>query len=252
MGWERIGAVKQLVFQLILISSGNLSFLNWLTMVPAIICLDDAMLSRFFSPSRRVEAFVAAGGNQMPSIRKVVNVLFFTLIKLKLSVRVVMSVLSERQTMNASYDPLRLVNSYGAFGSVRAVREEWIIPASIDKEKREEYEFKVKPDNVGRSPRFISPYHFRLDWQMWFAANLKQPYRSEWIYPLIIILLKSDPDTVDLIEHDPLEEFFERPKCIKIDAYRYNFCKPKRGVRSPVHWERKFLRQVFPTKAMSR
>jgi len=31
-----------------------------------------------------------------------------------------------------------------------------------------EYEFKVKPGSVKRRPRFISPYHYRLDWLMWF------------------------------------------------------------------------------------
>ena len=34
----------------------------------------------------------------------------------------------------------------------------------------EEYEFKCKPGNVRRRPCLISPYHYRLDWLMWFAA----------------------------------------------------------------------------------
>ena len=34
----------------------------------------------------------------------------------------------------------------------------------------EEYEFKCKPGNVSRTPCLISPYHYRLDWLMWFAA----------------------------------------------------------------------------------
>ena len=34
----------------------------------------------------------------------------------------------------------------------------------------EEYEFKCKPGNVSRRPCLISPYHYRLDWLMWFAA----------------------------------------------------------------------------------
>ena len=34
----------------------------------------------------------------------------------------------------------------------------------------EEYEFKCKPGNVTRIPCLISPYHYRLDWLMWFAA----------------------------------------------------------------------------------
>eukprot|EP00977_Amphora_coffeiformis_P028271 scaffold34921_cov162-Amphora_coffeaeformis.AAC.5 len=87
--------------------------------------------------------------------------------------------------------------------------------------------------------------------RMWLAANLRQPYRSEWIYPFMIKLLKSDPDTIDLIEHDPFEQSLERPKYVRIDAYRYSFYKPKRGERSPAYWERKFLRQIFPSQGLA-
>lgn len=34
----------------------------------------------------------------------------------------------------------------------------------------EEYQFKCKPGDVSRRPCLISPYHYRLDWLMWFAA----------------------------------------------------------------------------------
>ena len=33
-----------------------------------------------------------------------------------------------------------------------------------------EYEFKCKPGNLTRRPCLITPYHYRLDWLMWFAA----------------------------------------------------------------------------------
>lgn len=34
----------------------------------------------------------------------------------------------------------------------------------------QEIEFKCKPGSVDRRPCIISPYHYRLDWLMWFAA----------------------------------------------------------------------------------
>lgn len=34
----------------------------------------------------------------------------------------------------------------------------------------EDYEFKCKPGDLWRRPCLISPYHYRLDWLMWFAA----------------------------------------------------------------------------------
>ena len=34
----------------------------------------------------------------------------------------------------------------------------------------EEYEFKCKPGTIKRRPCLISPYHYRLDWLLWFSA----------------------------------------------------------------------------------
>ena len=44
-----MNGVFQIVFQLILISSGNLSFLNWLTILPSLCFLDDQFLISWFS-----------------------------------------------------------------------------------------------------------------------------------------------------------------------------------------------------------
>ena len=41
--------VPQILFQVILIISGNLSFLNWLTIVPSLACFDDLSWSCLFS-----------------------------------------------------------------------------------------------------------------------------------------------------------------------------------------------------------
>lgn len=48
-------------------------------------------------------------------MRRVVNVSLGILIGY-LSIPVVMNLLSSKQLMNTSFDPLRIVNTYGAFG----------------------------------------------------------------------------------------------------------------------------------------
>lgn len=48
-------------------------------------------------------------------IRQVVNISLGILIGC-LSIPVVTNLLSSRQVMNTSFDPLRIVNTYGAFG----------------------------------------------------------------------------------------------------------------------------------------
>lgn len=47
---RNLAGLIQIGFQGILILSGNLSFLNWLTICPAIMCLDDRFLYFFLSP----------------------------------------------------------------------------------------------------------------------------------------------------------------------------------------------------------
>lgn len=42
----------------------------------------------------------------------------------------------------------------------------------------EEYQFMCKPGDVYRRPCLLSPYHYRLDWLMWFAAFQVKPHYS--------------------------------------------------------------------------
>lgn len=147
----RFAGLLQMQFQAILICTGNLSFLNWLTMVPAIFCLDDAFLRGFFSPMRGVQASIAAAVHIPSTARRLVTVAFGALV-IWLSVPVVKNLMSKRQKMNAGFDPLRLINSYGAFGVVSEQREEWIIKSATDiNGEWKEYEFKVseEQDSLG-------------------------------------------------------------------------------------------------------
>ena len=51
----------------------------------------------------------------------------------------------------------------------------------------EEYQFQCKPGDLKRRPCVISPYHYRLDWLMWFAAFqvsillMRRPTHVLWI-----------------------------------------------------------------------
>ena len=250
----RFAGLIQMQFQATLICTGNLSFLNWLTMVPAILCLDDAFLRGLFSPSRVVEASIAAA-TSMPSVsRRIVSTVFGGLV-MWLSVPVIRNLLSKKQQMNASFDPLRLINTYGAFGVVNEEREEWVIKSaaeitSNDDYDSREYEFKVKPGNVNRRPRWITPYHYRLDWQMWIAASCRTLERSPWLYRFLFKLLQKDKTTQQLLEKDPFEGEAKQPKHIRVDCYRYRFHQGKddsdRGGKKAPYWDREFVRRVYP------
>ncbi|XP_021107108.1 lipase maturation factor 1 isoform X2 [Heterocephalus glaber] len=187
--------VLQIFFQVVLILSGNLSFLNWLTIIPSLSCFDDATLGFLFpsGPGGLKDRVLRiqkeeAGGAQPKSrygclVRRVAN-LSLGILLAWLSVPVVINLLSSRQVMNTSFSPLRIVNTYGAFGSITKERTEVILQgtastnASAPDALWEDYEFKCKPGDPWRRPCLISPYHYRLDWLMWFAAFQVGPWRA--------------------------------------------------------------------------
>src|SRR5262249_9729009 len=159
-----------LAFQITLIASGNLSWLNYLTVALCVACFDDEALKYFFPRSilNRVGELQSHGS--LSPLRKGVTYVLVGLIIL-LSIPPTLNLISPGQAMNASYDPLHLVNTYGAFGSITRVRREIILEGSSDEVLDEHtqwqaYEFKCKPGDPHRRPCIVSPYHFRLDWQM--------------------------------------------------------------------------------------
>ena len=251
VAWRRAAGIVQIAFQGVLITSGNFSFLNWLTMVPAIACLDDALLARLFCTSTVQAAAKAAANTSASTGRQVVSGAFLALI-IQLSVPVVRNLLSKHQVMNSSFDPLRLVNSYGAFGTVSEDRDELVISSAVSVDGPwKEYEFQVKPGAIRKRPRWISPYHYRLDWQMWIASTCQTIDRSPWMFNFLLKLLQGDGQVRGLLAKDPWEGSGEDAKYIRVDKFRYKFHKAVKGENDPPYWEREFLGRFYPRQGLS-
>src|SRR5207247_6675581 len=101
-------------FQIFLIISGNLAFLNYLTIIPFLACFDDTFL-RHFLPEPLVRRAERAAQKSQPSRINNVIAVALSLLVVWLSVPTVLNLISGRQLMNYSFDPLDLVNTYGAF-----------------------------------------------------------------------------------------------------------------------------------------
>ena len=223
-------------FQLILIASGNLSFLNWLTIVPALACFDDRAL-RWLFPRRLRERLAA---HPVPTLAQTRAAWMLAAVVALLSINPVLNMLSRHQAMNRSFDPLHLVNTYGAFGSVGRERYEVILSGTSDEQlgpdtQWREYEFPCKPGDVTRRPCVISPYHYRLDWQLWFAA-MSAIGREPWLLHFIDKLLAGDPAVKSLLAVDPFPN--APPRYIRTDLYRYQFTHPGDG--DPDWWRRTY------------
>ena len=121
-----LAAAVQIGFQFVLITTGNLAFLNWLTITPAFLCLSDAQLPTLLAPRATAAAAAAAALPAAPIALLVARAAFCALV-VRCSAPVVSNMLQlggKEQRMNAAFGPLRLVNSYGAFGTVTKERYE--------------------------------------------------------------------------------------------------------------------------------
>jgi lipase maturation factor len=222
------------VFQSILIVSGNLSFLNWLTLIIALSCFDDqAILAVLRGPWReRLAARLAGLSDAVLSPRRRALSMALALLVGVLSLSPVVNLLSARQAMNASFEPFNLVNTYGAFGSVSRERHELVIEGTsasvLDAQTRwQEYELPCKPGRVDRRPCWVTPYHYRLDWQLWFVP-LSPDYQRRWFLSLTNKLLRGDAAVLALFSKNPFAE--HPPHFIRASFYRYEFATPGSGV----------------------
>uniref|UniRef100_A0A8D2MAP4 Lipase maturation factor n=1 Tax=Zonotrichia albicollis TaxID=44394 RepID=A0A8D2MAP4_ZONAL len=109
----------------------------------------------------------------------------------------------------------------------------------------EEFEFKCKPGDLRRRPCLISPYHYRLDWLMWFAAF--QTYeQNEWIIHLAGKLLAQEEETLSLLATNPFAGR-DPPRWIRGEHFRYKFSQPGgKHARDGKWWIRKRIGPYFP------
>ncbi|MET7912321.1 lipase maturation factor family protein [Streptomyces avermitilis] len=232
-------AALMILTQLWLVLSGNFAWLNWLTIVLALSAV------AFPGTPRDVPG--------TPLWYEIV-VLAVAAGLVGLSYRPARNMLSRRQVMNRSFDPLHLVNTYGAFGSVSRTRHEVVIEGTADDEPREdadwrEYEFKGKPGDPRRWPRQFAPYHLRLDWMMWFAA-LSPAYAGSWFGGLVERLLENDRDTLRLLRRSPFPPDAP-PRFVRARLYRYRYTTWHELRETGAYWKRTYVREYLPATRLA-
>jgi len=247
--WPRVGrhiaGVVIVLFQITIILSGNLSFLNWLTIVPALACFDDGFWSKIL-PRVLVNKAEAANQNAIPSRPMVTTAWIVTAIVVMLSIQPALNLLSPRQLMNTSFDPWELVNTYGAFGTVGKERLNVVFEGTVDDHDDDSanwkpYLYRGLPVLPDRMPPQIAPYQLHLDWQMWFAA-MDSPTDYPWTYNLVWKLLHNDKNALSLFKENPFSD--KPPKYVRAMLYRYSFAKP--GSPKGLWWNRENLGVWIP------
>jgi hypothetical protein len=228
-----------------LVLSGNFSWLNVITIALAFSAFDDAALGRVLPIGHPALE---------TSLPQAILVIAITALVVVLSYRPARNLLSSGQLMNSSFDPLHLVNTYGAFGSVTKKRYEVIIEGTADEDPTaasewREYEFKAKPGDVRRRPPQYAPYHLRLDWLLWFAA-FSSPRYHEWFMPLLGRILEGDRPTLALLGRNPFPD--RPPAVVRARLWLYRFTSPDERRRTGAWWERTFVREYAPAVSLRR
>ncbi len=245
--WSTTAALVIAITQGYLMISGNFAWLNLLTIALALSVVDGSLLARVlpFDPP--------TGLDGTPTWLTALTVALAAFVAVR-SIPIVANLLSPQQRMNASFDRLHLVNSYGAFGSVTKVRYEVVIEGTLDPELDHdtawrEYEVRGKPGDVARRPPQVAPYHLRLGWLLWFVA-LSPSYGDGWLRPLFAKLLEADAATLALFAHDPFDG--HRPTFVRARLFRYRFTTRRERRATGAWWAREVTGMLQPPIALPR
>jgi hypothetical protein len=229
-----IAAALIILHQLLLIVSGNYSWLNWITVVLGVV------------------GFGAIRA-EMPG-PVVYDVILYLLgaVTVVLSFKPALNLVSRNQLMNYSWNRLHLVNAYGAFGSITKDRYEIILEGSNDATEWKAYEFRAKPGDLKRTPPQVAPYHLRLDWLMWFLPfsvhvtprGIVMRGHELWFIRFVQKLLQGDSQTLKLLRHSPFPD--QPPKFIRAGFYLYRYTTRKERRETGAWWKRSFVDDYLP------
>jgi hypothetical protein len=238
---RHVAALLQMALMLVVIISGNYGFFNYLTMALALMCLSDSFYAGmgkwFRAPVSDLEQLKPL--SRWALIPLLVVTLLMTSIAFGQRTQLISrdSFLSEIHRWTASF---HLFNSYGLFASMTTERPEVAIEGSMDGKEWKEYEFRWKIDRLEEKPKFVAPYHPRLDWQMWFAALRPDIRYAPWVRNLMVRILEDSQPVMGLMGEDPFPD--GPPRYIRARVYDYQFTSPPERVEAGCWWERHDLR----------
>ncbi len=241
-----------LLLQSCILLTGNYNWFNLQTMLMCLTLFDDAAL-RTFLPRRLARLIQSRAVSRAP--RRAASLAVNALAALIVFCSLVQ--MDERfggdpprpaQAVDNLIEPFRIVSSYGLFAVMTTQRDEIVIEGSNDGAHWREYEFRYKPGDVDRRPRWNIPHQPRLDWQMWFAA-LEDPRYQPWFTHFLERLLENEPTVTALLEKNPFPD--KPPVFIRAQLYDYTYANWEEKAAGR-WWNRRLLRAYFPAVRLTR
>jgi hypothetical protein len=240
---RHFAAAQTILLQLIVAATGNYAFFNLLTIALAVLLLDDGVF-----PGRRR----AAAGASAESTGKIgwpgwilVPVaavwLAASAVPFALSLGLRGATPGPLVAVYRLVAPFRSANGYGLFAVMTKERPEIVLEGSADGEIWKPYEFRWKPGDPLRRPRFVAPHQPRLDWQMWFAA-LGDYRANPWLVSTMARLQEGSPEVLGLLATNPFPG--KPPRYVRAVLYDYRFTNAEERRRTGAWWTRE-LRGLY-------
>jgi len=141
-------------------------------------------------------------------------------------------------------EPFRISDQYGLFASMTTARYEIEFQGSRDGANWIAYPFRYKPQDPREAPRLYAPYQPRFDWNLWFASL------GGWRdYPFVVNtearLLQNSPDVLSLFAGNPFGS--SPPKQVRAVEWQYWFTDLAEKRKDGMWWRRKFMGPYAPT-----
>lgn len=247
---RRIGFWLLAGLQVVIFITGNYCFFNLLSIALCLLLLDDeafpfCKLRRKIDPElRAAESSAIAKIWPIWITRCVLAFLFLlSLVHLAVTIRLPIPWPQSIATLYNVTAPFRTVNGYGLFAVMTTERLEIVVEGSRDGTNWQPYEFKYKPGDPKRRPRFVEPHQPRLDWQMWFAA-LGTYQQNQWFILFCERLLSGEKSVTSLLAYNPFPD--RPPAYIRARLARYHFSDFNTWRKTGEWWTREPVGEYLP------
>ncbi|MGO9988850.1 MAG: lipase maturation factor family protein [Steroidobacteraceae bacterium] len=234
-----------LLFQSLIVLTGNYNFFNLLTMLLCIFLFDDAALRRVVP--RPLEP-LAQQRVQPPGRAATIAATILAVIVVPVGLNRIWQTAAHADlpalgTLTRAVSPWLIVNPYGLFAVMTTTRPEIVIEGSADGKEWREYVFRYKPGPLSRPALWNIPHQPRLDWQMWFAA-LGGIRENPWFVMLMWRLLQGSPAVLSMLESNPFPDV--PPKYVRAQLYDYRFADRRTHLSTGQWWVRRPEGLYFP------
>jgi hypothetical protein len=163
--------------------------------------------------------------------------------------------------------PWRVVHAYGVFPPNSSPPIKWIpiIEGTADGKEWKAYHYRFLPSSPSSPPRFIAPYHPRLDHNIFYEAfgsglanftepifSIGNPYHfahTSGVNAIVQRLLEGDSPVANLFANTPFRD--TPPKSIRVSCYMLETTTPDEKHRTGHWWRMRYVGPHLPPATLN-